>query len=103
LARAAEAIAGWGCPEVVITRADGVLARADGQTWFEPFTNRSSVGRTGRGDTTFAAYMARRLTHPPAAALKFAAALVSIKMETPGPFAGTLDDVLARMRSAHPH
>ena len=41
--------------------------------------------------------MARRLAHPPAEALKFAAALVSLKMETPGPFAGTLKDVLERM------
>jgi sugar/nucleoside kinase (ribokinase family) len=41
--------------------------------------------------------MTRRLTHGPAESLKFAAALVSIKMETPGPFAGTLEDVLARM------
>jgi len=33
-----------------------------------------------------------------AESLKFAAALVSIKMETPGPFQGTLADVLARMK-----
>jgi hypothetical protein len=31
--------------------------------------------------------------------LKFAAALVSIKMETPGPFSGTLADVMARMQA----
>jgi len=31
--------------------------------------------------------------------LKFAAALASIKMETPGPFRGTLEDVLGRMGS----
>ncbi len=55
----------WGCPEVVITRDDGVLARANGETLFEPFTNRNIVGRTGRGDTTFAGYMARRLAYPP--------------------------------------
>ncbi len=99
LEAAAAAIADWGCPEVLITRGDGVLARIDGETLFEPFTNTSLVGRTGRGDTTFAGYLARRLTHPPAAALAFAASLVSIKMETPGPFAGTADDVKARMRA----
>ena len=97
LEAAAGQFADWGCPEVVITRADGVLARVNGETLFEPFTNRSIAGRTGRGDTTFAGYMARRLAHPPAEALKFAAALVSLKMETPGPFAGTLKDVLERM------
>jgi sugar/nucleoside kinase (ribokinase family) len=55
------------------------------------------VGRTGRGDTTFAGYLARRLDEGPAEALRFAAALVSIKIETPGPFQGTLSDVLSRM------
>ncbi len=98
LARAAAMVADWGCPEVVITRADGVLARVEGRTLFSPFTNRSTVGRTGRGDTTFAGYMARRLSEDPAEALRFASALVSLKMERPGPFAGTLDDVLERLR-----
>lgn len=97
LEEAAKQFESWGCPETVITRADGVLARVRGKTYFEKFTNRSSVGRTGRGDTTFAAYLARRNDHEVPESLKFAAALVSIKMETPGPFQGTLADVLARM------
>ena len=97
LEAAAKQFADWGCPEVVITRSHGVLARVEGETIFEPFSNKSVVGRTGRGDTTFAGYMARRLTHNPAESLKFASALVSLKMETPGPFAGTLEDVLQRM------
>jgi sugar/nucleoside kinase (ribokinase family) len=87
----------WGCPETVITRADGILARAAGRTYFEAFTNSSVVGRTGRGDTAFAAYLTRRAGHDIAESLKFAAALVSIKMESPGPFKGTLEEVLARM------
>ncbi len=97
LAKAAGVVASWGCPEVVITRAEGVQARVNGKDYYEPFSNKSVVGRTGRGDTTFAGYMVRRLDHGPAESLKFAAALVSIKMETPGPFKGTLADVLARM------
>ena len=101
LENAARQLAGWGCPEVVITRSDGVLGRVDGQTVFEPFSNCSTVGRTGRGDTTFAGYMAWRLGHGPAESLKFAAALVSLKMETPGPFAGTLQDVRRRLQEAH--
>lgn len=101
LETAARRIAGWGCPEVVITRADGVLAHVDGMSHFERFSHRSVVGRTGRGDTTFAGYMAWRLSHPPAESLKFAAALVSLKMEKPGPFAGTLNDVLLRLAQAH--
>jgi len=77
---------------------EGALARARGETFYEKFSNHSVVGRTGRGDTMFAAYLARRLDHDVASSLKFAAALVSIKMETPGPFNGTLDDVLVRMQ-----
>lgn len=97
LEEAAKLIESWGCPETVITRADGVLARIRGRTYFEKFSNRSAVGRTGRGDTAFAAYLARRNDHDVPESLKFAAALVSIKMETPGPFRGTLGDVLERM------
>jgi sugar/nucleoside kinase (ribokinase family) len=94
---AAAAFERWGSRETVITRADGVLARVNGKTYWEPFSNRSVVGRTGRGDTTFAAYMARRLDHDPSESLRFAAALVSLKMEKAGPFDGTLADVLERM------
>ena len=97
LERAAITFEEWGSPETLITRADGVLARVNGKTLWEPFSNRSVVGRTGRGDTTFAAYMARRLDHDPAESLRFAAALVSLKMEKAGPFDGTLADVLERM------
>jgi sugar/nucleoside kinase (ribokinase family) len=97
LALAAAEISSWGCPEVVVTRADGAEAMVNGAHYFELFTNRSVAGRTGRGDTTFAGYMARRLNHGPADSLKFAAALASIKMETPGPFRGTLRDVTERM------
>jgi sugar/nucleoside kinase (ribokinase family) len=100
LERAAIAFEEWGCPETLITRADGVLARVNGMTYWEPFSNLSVVGRTGRGDTTFAAYMARRLDHDPDESLKFAAALVSLKMEKTGPFDGTLTDVLERMNAA---
>jgi sugar/nucleoside kinase (ribokinase family) len=99
LEQAATTFEKWGCPEIVITRADGVLARVNGKTYWEPFSNRSVVGRTGRGDTTFAAYLSRRLDHAPADSLRFAAALVSLKMEKAGPFSGTLTDVLERMNA----
>ena len=67
----------------------------------EKFSNSNVSGRTGRGDTTFAAYLSRRLTYDVAESLKFAAALVSIKMETPGPFSGTLEDVMQRIKEKH--
>ena len=101
LEKAAAIVESWGCPEVVITRSDGVLARVGGKNYFEKFSNNSVVGRTGRGDTTFAAYMSWRLSHDISESLKFAAALVSIKMETYGPFQGTLEDVLKRVEEKH--
>ena len=101
LEKAAIVFEKWGCPETVITQAEGVLARVGGRTYYEKFSNRSVIGRTGRGDTTFAAYLSWRMEHDVAESLKFAAALVSIKMETPGPFQGTLQDVYDRMKKYH--
>jgi sugar/nucleoside kinase (ribokinase family) len=101
LEKAAVIVESWGCPEVMITHSQGVLARVKGKTYYEKFSNANVSGRTGRGDTTFSAYMSWRLDHDPAESLKFAAALVSIKMETPGPFKGSLEDVLARIKEKH--
>lgn len=97
LARAAATFAEWGAKEVLITDHRGAVLAAEGAVRFAPFTNRTQLGRTGRGDTTISAYLARRITHAPADALRFAAALVSVKMETPGPFRGTLAEVERRM------
>lgn len=98
LEEASKIIGSWGCPEVLITRADGVLGNIDGTILWEPFTNNSVLGRTGRGDTTFAGYLASRLDNDPEWSIKFAASLVSMKMEKVGPFSGTLEDVLERMK-----
>ena len=92
----------WGASEVMVTRAEGVLVRHQGRTYFERYSNRNVQGRTGRGDTTFGSYLARRLSHGVAESLKFAAALASIKMENPGPFSGTLVQVLERMGHQQP-
>ncbi len=101
LEKAAAIVESWGCPEILITHSQGVLARVKGATYYEKFSNRNVSGRTGRGDTTFAAYLSWRLNHGVAESLKFAAALVSIKMETPGPFKGTLEDVAIRLKEKH--
>ena len=97
LAQAARIFAEWGAKEVLITERSGVVLAVDGQVYREPFTNRTQVGRTGRGDTTISAYLSRRTTHAPLDALRFAAALVSLKMEKPGPFTGTVAEVEQRM------
>ncbi len=101
LEKAAIIIESWGCPEIMITHSEGVLARVEGKTYYEKFSNSNISGRTGRGDTTFAAYLSHRLDHKVAESLKFAAALVSIKMETPGPFSGTLEEVYKRLEEKH--
>ncbi len=102
LEQAAVIMEEWsGRPEIIITHSQGVLARVKGKTYYEKFSNRSVVGRTGRGDTTFAAYLSWRLEHDVAESLKFSAALVSIKMESTGPFKGTLADVMHRIKESH--
>jgi sugar/nucleoside kinase (ribokinase family) len=101
LEKAAIIVESWGCPEVMITHSEGVLARVNGKSYYEKFSNSNVSGRTGRGDTTFAAYLSHRLDHGVPESLKFAAALVSIKMETPGPFSGTLEEVYKRMEEKH--
>jgi len=101
LEKAGIIIESWGCPEVIITQSDGVLARVKGKTYYEKFSNSNVSGRTGRGDTTFAAYLSHRFDHDVRESLKFAAALVSIKMESPGPFSGTPEDVYKRLKEKH--
>ncbi|MFH0917497.1 MAG: hypothetical protein V1912_13770 [bacterium] len=88
----------WGASETLATQADGVLVRHGGKTYYEKFTSRNMEGRTGRGDTVFASYLVRRMDHGVPDSLRFAAALTSIKMETLGPFKGTVQEVLDRMR-----
>lgn len=99
--KGAKMIAACGPREVIVTHNDGVLCYGDGRSCYSKFSNRSIVGRTGRGDTTFAAYLSWRLSNSIEDSLRFAAALVSLKMERPGPFRGKLDDVLERMNRQH--
>ncbi|MFH1834286.1 MAG: PfkB family carbohydrate kinase [bacterium] len=87
----------WGTPEVMITRSDGVLVRHERKSYFEPFTHRWVSGRTGRGDTTFGSYLARRLDFGVPESLKFAAAAASMKLERPGFLSVTRDEVVQRM------
>ena len=97
LEKAAEIMEEWGTREAILTGSEGVFARYRGKTFFREFTNRNSQGRTGRGDTTMGAYLAWRIDHDVPESLRFAAAMASIKMESQGPFRGSLEDVFARM------
>jgi sugar/nucleoside kinase (ribokinase family) len=98
LQRQAEILEEWGSPETVITCAEGALARSKGTTTFLKFANSGAPGRMGRGDTVMGSYLARRLDHSVEESLRFAVALTSLKLETVGPFKGTLQDVLERMK-----
>lgn len=103
LRAAAQALAALGPREVVLTHARGLLVLAAGTFFEAPFAPRQVRGRTGRGDTCFAAYAARRLEADPEDACRFAAAVTSLKMEHPGPFRGGRADVelfLAAQRGA---
>jgi sugar/nucleoside kinase (ribokinase family) len=92
----------WGNSEIIITSSDGVLARKTGKTTFVKFTNRNNQGRMGRGDTVMGSYLARRLDNSVEDSIRFAAALASIKMESIGPFRGSLNDVIERMDRSIP-
>ena len=83
----------WGAREVVLTHNEGLLVCAGGEQWSFPWTSRNLSGRTGRGDTCFCTYCYQRLQRDPEEAACVAAAVTSLKMETPGPFAGTPDDI----------
>jgi len=83
---AAKKIALWGPREVVLTHRDGILVY-DGDAFCETdFYPEKLVGRSGRGDTCVASYVARRLNGSPSEAILWAAALTSLKMEAEGPF-----------------
>lgn len=95
---AAKQLHAWGAKEVMITHNTEVILY-DGETMYRaPLKPRNLTGRTGRGDTTFAGYLAMRLRKGIGESLRYAAALVSLKMETPGPFTGTEQDVYDYMR-----
>lgn len=91
--KSAEIMHSWGAKEIVITHNSEVLAY-DGKDFYTcPIKARNLSGRTGRGDTTFAAYICERKNKNISDALLIATATVSLKMETPGPFCGTREDV----------
>ena len=95
---AAKQLYQWGAKEILITHNTEVLVYDGREIYTCPIRARNLSGRTGRGDTTFAGYINERLTADIPTALRFATALVSLKMETPGPFTGTRADVEAYLK-----
>ncbi len=88
-----------GAKEVMITHSSEVILYNGEKMFRVPFNPDNLSGRTGRGDTCFISYVCWRLTHGIEESLHYAAALTSLKMEKPGPFLGTREEVLARMKT----
>ncbi len=94
LRSAARAMAAFGPREIVLTHRNGVLIHADGQFFEAEFHPVELVGRSGRGDTCLGSYMAARLKYPPAEAIRWSAAVTSLKMEANGPIARDYQEIV---------
>jgi sugar/nucleoside kinase (ribokinase family) len=93
LQAAAQSLAAYGPREVVVTQSSGVTVLAGGQICQAPFASRCLAGRTGRGDTCFATYLGQRLSRSPQESARVAAAVTTLKQETPGAWRGTQADI----------
>ena len=99
---AAKLLHEWGAKEVVITHNTEVLAY-DGNNFYTcPIRARNLSGRSGRGDTTFAAYITERQQESMEKALLWATATVSTKMEAPGPYKGKREDIVEYIHLMYP-
>jgi sugar/nucleoside kinase (ribokinase family) len=94
----ARLLAEWGVKEVVITNgSQGSVIYSDGIFYTIPaYKPQVMADATGCGDTYMAGYLYKRTK---GAGIQesgeFAAAMAGLKMETPGPFTGTEDEVLS--------
>ena len=100
--RAAKILWQMGAKEVLITHNKEVLVYDGKKIYTCPIRARNLSGRTGRGDTTFAAYINERLNSPIEKALLTATATVSLKMETPGPLKAGRNDIEAYIAEFYP-
>ena len=91
---AARALAAQGPREVIITHRDGIVLLADGKMLEADFHAESMLGRSGRGDTCVGSYVAARLEHPPEEALRWSAAVTSLKIAVPGPIRRRREDIV---------
>jgi sugar/nucleoside kinase (ribokinase family) len=91
--KAARFYADLGPREIVLTHKDGLLIYAAGKYHELKFYPVRLDGRSGRGDTCIGTYMAMRLSKSPHEAGVWAAAVTSLKMENPGPFKRSREEV----------
>lgn len=93
LLKAAKLLYEMGPNEVVLTHKNGILVYAEGNVFEEEFKPKELIGRSGRGDTCIASYMAKRLNGTPAEAIKWSAAVTSLKLEVEGPFGLGIEEI----------
>ncbi|MFX0081263.1 MAG: PfkB family carbohydrate kinase [Candidatus Hodarchaeota archaeon] len=86
ISTAAKELITFGPKEILITHEEGISIYTSNESYKFLWKNKNSDGRTGRGDTAFISYLGSRITKNPEQSLKFAAALTSLKLETPGPY-----------------
>ena len=99
--KAAKVYANMGPREIVLTHKDGLLIYADGNLQEMGFYPERLEGRSGRGDTCIGTYMAMRLSMAPREAGVWAAAVTSLKMEDPGPFNRSREEVEELIRAKY--
>jgi sugar/nucleoside kinase (ribokinase family) len=100
--RSAKTFSELGAKEIIITHKDGVLVYSNDEYHLVEFHASTLSGRSGRGDTCLGAYMAMRLSHNPASAIVWAAAVTSMKMEKLGPFDSSLEEVVDYITEKYP-
>jgi len=86
ISSAAKKLAKFGPNEILITHESGISVYTSTNAYNYPWKNNGSLGRTGRGDTALISYLGSRIKKNPKESLMFAAALTSLKLESPGPF-----------------
>jgi sugar/nucleoside kinase (ribokinase family) len=107
---AARLLAEMGPQEIVLTHRDGVVVLYQDGFHEAAFYPQQLAGRSGRGDTCLAAYVASRLGSvsgglppaPPARATIWAAAVTSLKMEAEGPFRSEIHEVETLIQERYP-
>jgi sugar/nucleoside kinase (ribokinase family) len=101
LTKAGKQLIKLGPREVLITHENGINVNLKDESYFFPWKNKSSIGRTGRGDTAFVSYLGSRITKSPEDSLRFSAALTSLKMESIEPFSLPLSAVEKLIREEY--
>lgn len=100
--QAARMLHDWGAGEVLISYNEAMLVYDGSREYTCPVKARNLSGRTGRGDTVFGAYLARRVKgEAPAEALRFATGAVSMKMEAPGPLRASEAEIRAYIKEQY--